>query len=233
MNKKDNKFVLRWAKKIKAIKLLGGKCLDCGCDNPLLIEFHHSQNNKEHIIARLLNSRWSVIEREVKKCTPLCSNCHVELHNNLNGRHNKEKKRWLKSLKLCSCEECGHTNNSLASLEFHHIDKNNKRFCISNVFNRNKNVSVQELKDELYKCRILCRNCHKIEHFNTTKFKKFYNEIIDRHIHHEEKTQPINKDEVSDLYFNKGMKQIEIAKRMGCAKSTVCGIIKGLKMDIK
>ena len=43
-------YLLRWAKKIKAISYLGGKCKKCGDNNIFHLSFHHT-GNKDKAIA--------------------------------------------------------------------------------------------------------------------------------------------------------------------------------------
>lgn len=66
---------------IKARNLLGGKCSNCGYNKcSAALEFHHISDNKEFTIAGAKYS-WNKLEKEIKKCILLCSNCHRELHN--------------------------------------------------------------------------------------------------------------------------------------------------------
>jgi hypothetical protein len=68
------------------IKLLGGKCEDCGLEyngeNGCLFQFHH-KNPKEKEIRLTLNKMgiaWSKIIKESKKCKLVCANCHFLIH---------------------------------------------------------------------------------------------------------------------------------------------------------
>ena len=70
--------------KIKAINLLGSKCSQCGYQKCLAaLEFHHQKEKgeKEYLLTDLIRQLkpWVLIEKEVKKCILLCSNCHKEL----------------------------------------------------------------------------------------------------------------------------------------------------------
>ena len=81
LNKSDDAWCLSWAKRIKAINILGGKCCKCGNDNIFQLEFHHEDRFvKENNINTLKNMRWSLVEKEIKKCELLCSNCHYKIH---------------------------------------------------------------------------------------------------------------------------------------------------------
>lgn len=66
--------------KVKAVELLGGKCMLCGYDKSLCaLEFHHlNPKEKDFKISSKILS-WEKIKPEVKKCVLLCSNCHKEV----------------------------------------------------------------------------------------------------------------------------------------------------------
>lgn len=56
-------------------------CVHCGLDKPYLIEFHHrNPNEKEFVIAHWRKKSRSEFLNELKKCDPLCRNCHEEFH---------------------------------------------------------------------------------------------------------------------------------------------------------
>lgn len=71
----------RQALKEKMVEMLGGACFKCGYDRSTqALSFHHrDRDTKEMDISQVLN-RWSLerIVAEVKKCIPLCMNCHME-----------------------------------------------------------------------------------------------------------------------------------------------------------
>ena len=70
--------IRRLKNKIKAVNLLGGKCVRCGFDEHLAcMEFHHkNQSEKLFEVGRFINKSWDSIREEIKKCELLCSNCH-------------------------------------------------------------------------------------------------------------------------------------------------------------
>lgn len=80
------------------------------------------------------------------------------------GLESKERQWKFKTLcvkyKGGKCIKCGY-NKSIAALDFHHRDCNNKEFSISSVrfwtFN-------EKIKNELDKCDLLCANCHRELH---------------------------------------------------------------------
>ena len=59
-----------------------------------------------------------------------------------------------------SCTECGFEH--AAALDFHHREPEEKSFGVNK--NTSKNVTLEEVKDELEKCVVLCSNCHRIKH---------------------------------------------------------------------
>ena len=63
----------RWEKRIAIIQKLGGKCAECGFDNPLALTFHHL-NGKDWRYD-WINNNFDVSELKL-----LCHNCHNILH---------------------------------------------------------------------------------------------------------------------------------------------------------
>ncbi len=53
-------------------------CIDCGEDDPIVLDFDHVRGHKKHSICLLSNSSYSlnVIKKEIKKCEIRCANCH-------------------------------------------------------------------------------------------------------------------------------------------------------------
>lgn len=72
-------------RKLKLIKMAGGKCQCCGYDkNYAALQFHHRdpENKTFTLDSRYLsNTKWSSILIEFDKCDLLCANCHIETHN--------------------------------------------------------------------------------------------------------------------------------------------------------
>lgn len=63
-----------------------------------------------------------------------------------------------------ACEKCGY-NKCIAALDFHHKDAGKKDFSISKARLRTLD---QTLKNELNKCQLLCANCHREVHYEST-----------------------------------------------------------------
>lgn len=155
---RDHNVALRLAKKLIAIDMLGGKCQKCGNNNVFVLEFHHVFGKKENI-SNLLGGNIKKILLEVKQCNLLCRNCHSELH--FSGSH---KKKFLLGVKnQFSCSQCGYDNN-IGALDFHHIIRNTKKFCVgvSSFSKKGKHFSKNVI-NEINKCEVLCKNCHMMK----------------------------------------------------------------------
>lgn len=58
------------------------KCSRCPERDPVCIEFHHKGDKKIDCISMMINRGFSKekILKEIKKCIPLCANCHKKEH---------------------------------------------------------------------------------------------------------------------------------------------------------
>lgn len=67
-------------------------------------------------------------------------------------------KAFMKRVKLfLGCQLCGYKEYACA-LQFDHIDPKNKLRMISAM----QGYSMNSLKNEMRKCRVLCANCHAV-----------------------------------------------------------------------
>lgn len=73
------------ARKLHYINQMGGGCNVCGyADNISALEFHHIDESTKDMsldVRRLANHSLTILDKEIKKCVLLCSNCHREHHN--------------------------------------------------------------------------------------------------------------------------------------------------------
>ncbi len=53
-------------------------CTNCGESDPIVLEFHHREKDKERSIAVMASDGYSLdrIQQEINKCDVLCANCH-------------------------------------------------------------------------------------------------------------------------------------------------------------
>ena len=59
------------------------KCYHCGAKHPAIIDFHHVIRDKtKRSVNNLINTKYNyrAAMEEIKKCIPLCANCHRILH---------------------------------------------------------------------------------------------------------------------------------------------------------
>jgi hypothetical protein len=59
--------------------LANKKCIDCGENDPVVLEFDHvDRSKKTKGVARLLSGHWSWnrLLQEIEKCEIRCANCH-------------------------------------------------------------------------------------------------------------------------------------------------------------
>lgn len=221
-----------FAKKYKAVQYLGGKCEMCGEDNVLKLEFHHENDDKETTMWALRGSRWSLIENEIKKCKLLCRNCHGELHygGTSENSYKFNKRIFLEYKGISGCEKCGY-NRCSSSLDFHHINSDDKDFMLGQITTVYKSIYdlTTQIENELNKCMILCKNCHMIEHTDAEFFEEYKEEIIRKSLNLKEKQSKLDREKIRKMYSG-GMRQVDIANYFNSSKSTVCEIIRDLKI---
>lgn len=191
----DQGIAMMWAKKIMSINYLGGKCQKCGEKNIFHLCFHHTNGKEEKVdsIRHFLKKTFKTIQRELDKCTLLCKNCHQELHF---VRESSLKSTLLKMAGQKQCYKCGYIGNSLSSLSFHHKNKEEKLFQISNYCHHDRNKfskDIGELESEVQKCDVLCFNCHSLEHINIKRFEQLKKLIYHKVRFYNEKKPKTNK----------------------------------------
>jgi hypothetical protein len=80
-------------------------------------------------------------------------------------RRRLENKEYINSLKANGCKLCGYVK-CYASLEFHHLDKNEKDRTIAKAVD---DFSLKRLIEEISKCILVCANCHREIHAGVAK----------------------------------------------------------------
>jgi hypothetical protein len=111
--------------------------------------------------------------KEIEKTQLLCCKCHVieTIKREIENRGGKpqiktplerEKTKYINEVKKQGCSICGfYDKNLLRFLEFDHIDHEGKSGDVCHMKMR-LCYSLEDLINEIKKCRILCRHCHKI-----------------------------------------------------------------------
>lgn len=76
----------RKSKKYKFVEYKGGCCQICGYKKSLnALHFHHINPNEKDFTIGGRNYNLERMKREVDKCLLLCSNCHVEIHEEIDN----------------------------------------------------------------------------------------------------------------------------------------------------
>ena len=83
--------------------------------------------------------------------------------------YRKPKAKFVDSYKLeKGCIVCGY-NKCARSLDCHHRNEKEKKFTISIEILKGK-YTLDEIKKELKKCDIMCKNCHGELHWNKERY---------------------------------------------------------------
>ena len=232
-----SKNIIKWAKKIKAIELLGGKCVKCEDDNIFHLTFHHEdKTQKDFNINHIKYSNWNEIEKEVKKCTLLCNNCHQEHHYDKEeyllkkSKARTNKKLFLKIKNNIGCEKCNY-NKSEYSLTFHHTSDKKFKFGEFSVEFKSIDDLSQEILLELNNCQVLCRNCHNELHTDKKFFEQYREEIYDKVKNFKIHNYKLDRKLIKKMYFMDKMNQKEIAEKLKCSEGTISSIIVNIKKN--
>lgn len=168
-------------------------CERCGEGFPGALDFHHP-GTKEADISVLTNHGYSQerIITEIDRCDVLCANCHQKEHFALTSEelatfsseidiregpwkhpdftgNGSERRRqllrmWVLLYKEASggCARCDETDPMC--LEFHHLDNDRENSSIGRM------IAYESPRErflrEFGKCEIICRNCHRMEHYD-------------------------------------------------------------------
>lgn len=140
------------------------------------LDFHHQDPATKRIrlgSARTAPYALATIIAEAEKCQVLCANCHAVHHFQQRGGHTRKtpkKQRvqdWVWETKRgAGCSRCSEYRPE--TLDFHHVDPTTKLFGLSKAVEHTL-LAVQE---ETRKCVLLCRNCHRAEHFPTQQLRE-------------------------------------------------------------
>ena len=91
---------------------------------------------------------------------------------------------------------------------------------------------TEKIENELNKCSILCRNCHMFEHSEIDFYIKYEKEILEKVETLAIYNKKIDKSIIKKMYFDDGMKQIDIVKKLGSKRSTISEAIKQIKKEM-
>lgn len=222
--KNKHAYILRWAKKLKAVEILGKVCCKCGCDDLRVMEFHHTDPTKKELaISTLRLLSWPKIQNEISKCVLLCSRCHFIEHYSTDliqdNRYRISKNILLEFIGKKECQNCG-WSGSPAALHFHHKDPAKKEFLLSDIRIQSLQEVEKNIIDEINKCELLCANCHHNEHTDE-RYELYKEEIIEKSKNIKQDFFRVDPIEIKRLYIDEGWSAYKIAKFYKKAKSII------------
>lgn len=135
--------------------------------------------------------------------TKFCISCFSRIRG-----HTIKKK--IVAYKGGKCEECGY-KKCIGALDFHHLDPNEKDATIAAMLN---SASMENIKKEVDKCKLLCSNCHRELHF-----KPCENEYNPKRIKKGKTGLKPTKEVLEKLILE--MPTTHIAKRFGISDKAV------------
>ena len=179
---------------------------------------HTKLNNYEYKNCAICDNELQGNQR--KFCSNNCkSKAFYKNSNSSKKQHKKgvQRKLFLIEKMGGKCQECGY-NKNLAAFDFHHRDRNEKKFSLDMKTLSNK--KLEEILLEASKCDIICSNCHRELHhpemdvFNFKKNNDFNNEFSKtRKEIREEKINYCSCDKKIDKKAKKCRKCYSLSKR--------------------
>lgn len=128
-------------------------------------EFYKTHTTKE--TSEHFNVSISAVKRCVEKKRKLDSESEKKEKNYQRVKQHRQKmKMKAVEYKGGKCQKCGY-HKSIWSLDFHHMDPEEKDFGISQY----QYLSWEKIKKELDKCIMICKNCHGELHEEEYKLK--------------------------------------------------------------
>lgn len=138
-------------------------CKKCSEKRHECLDLHHTGNDKDDTVFHLIYRGVAIkrLQKELNKCITLCANCHAQLHyKRVAYNQPRIAARWLRKYKdTIQCSKCNH--RGIASLDFHHTNSATKIDAVGNMAGW---TSVAKLIEEIEKCIVLCKNCHRLHH---------------------------------------------------------------------
>jgi hypothetical protein len=131
---------------------------------------HHTKVHDE----KLPNCECDECEKEFFKKNgrrKYCDDCKYDSHykgeNNPNYKGKIDYVKDIKKHRICSENGCKESRPE--ALCFHHNPEYKKRDSVSRMAITSK-YSLEDLKQEIQKCELICQNCHRERHADTQRF---------------------------------------------------------------
>lgn len=130
-------------KKLFAVERFGGKCVLCGYNKCIsALHFHHLNSEEKNEKPSYIIMRWSweKAKKELEKCILVCSNCHAELHDDIDGIKDIVTRKLIQSQwEVKKCEVCGEKFET----------KTDGRFCSQVCYKFSTRKVIHPSKEEL------------------------------------------------------------------------------------
>lgn len=149
--------VSRKRKKLKKdlVEYKGGKCEKCGYNKCVAaMDFHHKDPKEKNfgLSSNGNTQSWKKLTREADKCLLLCSNCHRELHEELNGYKDTRtdiRKQTYKTIKKESAPSRKKHPKQYNKCKTCNIETYNKYYCSDKCSKLAKRKVDRPNKDQL------------------------------------------------------------------------------------
>jgi len=131
-----------------------------------MLNKRRAYNEKNKLRVKEWNHNWYVEHREQQ--LEYAKRYAAQRKDENNAKYRK-RRQMLKQMSVDylggSCAACGFCEH-ISALEFHHVDPGQKEIGISVLLDeKRKKRNIEEIKSELDKCIVLCRNCHARLHW--------------------------------------------------------------------
>lgn len=176
----------------KQYRINNSICEICGIDDPNVIQIDHIDPSKKPKTSKnnraVQSFRLCILKKDLQSDNTrnLCSNCHRKHTSNVYGygqnknKHIRRRYEYINNekLKRGGCLDCGYNDFTCFSVfEFDHIDPNSKKFGISSLTRKRKEIFWSNIDSEMEKCELRCGNCHQIR---TRKQRNTYLQKLDQ-----------------------------------------------------
>jgi len=123
-------------------------------------EKNYYKRNKNRLSV-LAKKRYAKNKIEILEKTRIYRNTNKEKIKQREKNRYINNCKMLDNLKINGCSICGY-NKCNSSLDFHHVNPEDKHFPTSSLTIRRK---TEDIVNELNKCILLCKNCHYEIHY--------------------------------------------------------------------
>ena len=136
------------------------------------------------------------------------------------------KKVLLSYKKVDFCEHCGIKDENKSIFVLHHREGTDKKFEFRKLGKRlyTLNDLTKEIKDELDKCSVLCRNCHTLAHCNLDKFELYKKDIYNKIDSYKDQAR-LDPETIKKLYIPRVITMKQLAVQFNTSISSISYVI--------